>query len=244
MKEVVRVQQTRWSELAGDANALVTLITALKPTGLDVHFMNRPGIQGVTDPLQLSNTFSIPPSGGTPMISSIKNMYRQYTSIKTNVLLIVVTYGEPSDGEYSDLFAVLMNKPSNFYISLVECNDNEEEMDYLTGWDSLIPRFHNQEDYGEELNLVRRVMGPNTKFTRANYVQMIVLSPIYLKYAVDMRTAGGKRNPFGGKSSGAGYNPNPNPNPNYNYNPNPNYNPSYQSATPSSPSNNNCCVLL
>ena len=204
MKEVVRVQQTRWSELAGDANALVTLITALKPTGLDVHFMNRPGIQGVTDPLQLSNTFSIPPSGGTPMISSIKNMYRQYTSIKTNVLLIVVTDGEPSDGEYSDLFAVLMNKPSNFYISLVECNDNEEEMDYLTGWDSLIPRFHNQEDYGEELRLVRQVNGPNTKFTRANYIQMIVLSPIYQQYAIDIRRAGGKLNfqqPSGGSTT-------------------------------------------
>ncbi len=69
-----------------------------------------------------------------------------------------------------------------------------------------------QEDYGEELNLVRRVNGPSTKFTRANYVQMILLSPIYpqaghtnvklylpiqsttcLQYAIDMRTRGGKR---------------------------------------------------
>ncbi len=64
----------------------------------------------------------------------------------------------------------LQMRPTNIYLSLVECkleqlnccptaipfdlrrstgNDNEEEMDYLTGWDQLLPRFHNQEDYGE-----------------------------------------------------------------------------------------------
>jgi hypothetical protein len=59
-----------------------------------------------------------------------------------------------------------------------------------------LPRFHNQEDYGEELRLVRQVNGQNTKFTRENYVQMIMLSPMYPKYAIDMRVLGGKRNPF------------------------------------------------
>jgi hypothetical protein len=34
-----------------------------------------------------------------------------------------------------------------------------------------------QEDYPEELNLVRRIQGPNAKFTRANYIQMCLLSP-------------------------------------------------------------------
>jgi len=79
-------------------------------------------------------------------------------------------------------------------------------MDYLTGWDTRLPRFHNQEDYGEELRLVRQINGPMTKFTRANYMQMIVLSPMYPKYAIDIRRMGGKYNPFTGGASGNQYN--------------------------------------
>jgi hypothetical protein len=135
-------------------------------------------------------------------------MYQMYAS-HPKVLLILVTDGEPSDGDYNQLFQCLTKLPANMYLSMVECNDNEEEMDYLSGWDTRLPRFHNQEDYGEELNLVRRVNGPNTKFTRANYVQMICLSPMYPKYAIDIRATGGKRNPFagggGGGWSGGGY---------------------------------------
>jgi hypothetical protein len=131
------------------------------------------------------------------MIASLRQMYRLYSHLP-RVLLVLVTDGEPSDGSYDALFSTLSQLPRNMYISMVECNDNEEEMDYLSGWDTRLPRFHNQEDYGEELALVRRVNGQSTKFTRANYVQMILLSPIYPKYAIDIRSAGGKWNPFSG----------------------------------------------
>jgi len=195
---------TRWSELQNDTMNIVQLVTAVNPNGLDIYFMNRPGARGVRDPNQIYPLFANPPSGATPMISSIRKVYHDYADVAGRVLLIVITDGEPSDGDYSDLKRSLLQMPANFYVSFVECNDNEEEMDYLTGWDLEIPRFHNQEDYGEELNLVRRVMGPNAKFTRANYVQMIVLSPIFPQYAIDIRTAGGKRNPFGGAGGGGG----------------------------------------
>ena len=163
--------------------------------------MNRDGLTGVKDPMQLAPLFAQPPRGGTPMISMFRKMYNLYANEPGRVLLILVTDGEPSDGSYNDLFNVLNNKPANFYVSFVECNDNEEEMDYLTGWDTRLARFHNQEDYGEELRLVRQVQGPATKFTRANYVQMIVLSPIYPQYAIDLRRAGGKLGGYGGQQA-------------------------------------------
>ena len=184
---------TRWTELMGDTASIVQLATAVGPQhGVDVHFMNRSGLLGVTDTSQLAPLFAAPPSGGTPMVGSLRRLYDMYRGVQGHVLIILITDGEPSDGTYDDLFATLTNKPGNFYVSFVECNDNEEEMDYLTSWDTRIARFHNQEDYGEELRLVRQVQGQNTKFTRANYVQMIVLSPIFPKYAIDIRRAGGK----------------------------------------------------
>ena len=184
---------TRWTELMGDVASIVQLVTALNPQqGVDVHFMNRSGLLGVTDASQLAPLFAAMPTGNTPMVSSLRRMYDIYSSVAGRVLIILITDGEPSDGTYDELFSALMNKPASFFVSLVECNDNEEEMDYLTGWDTRIARFHNQEDYGEELRLVRQVQGQNTKFTRANYVQMIVLSPIYPQYAIDIRRLGGK----------------------------------------------------
>lgn len=195
---------TRWSELMGDTLQILELVLAASGKGVDVHFMNREGVQGVRDPSQLQRCFEAPPRGGTPMIGSLQCMFQMYSS-HPKVLLILVTDGEPSDGDYNQLFYCINQMPRNIYLSMVECNDNEEEMDYLTGWDTKLPRFHNQEDYGEELNLIRRVNGPNAKFTRANYVQMICLSPMYPKYAIDIRAQGGKRNPFSGGSIGGGW---------------------------------------
>ena len=37
----------------------------------------------------------------------------------------------------------------------------------------VIPVGGGLQDYPEELNLVRRIQGPSTRFTRANYIQMV-----------------------------------------------------------------------
>ena len=155
-------KSTRWSELQGEVANIVQLVTAVSLEGVDVHFMNRSGLRGVTDQFQLVEVFQNPPNGDTPMVSSLTGLYTQYRDYPGCVLIILVTDGEPSDANYDALKNALNDKPRNVYISLVECNDNEEEMDYLTGWDLTIPRFHNQEDYPEELRLVRMVQGQAT----------------------------------------------------------------------------------
>eukprot|EP00696_Hemimastix_kukwesjijk_P009058 gnl/Hemi2/21476_TR7142_c0_g23_i1.p1 gnl/Hemi2/21476_TR7142_c0_g23~~gnl/Hemi2/21476_TR7142_c0_g23_i1.p1 ORF type:complete len:287 (-),score=108.96 gnl/Hemi2/21476_TR7142_c0_g23_i1:71-859(-) len=183
---------TRWAELQGDVGALLQLVTAVSPQPrVDIHFMNRPGLSGVTDPNQVMPLFARGPGGSTPMISLLQGVQRQYASHQGRVLVILITDGEPSDGNYDALKRVLLQMPPHFYTSFVECNDNEEEMDYLTSWDTQIPRFHNQEDYPEELRLVKQVNG-NVPFTRANYIQMVVLSPVCPQYAIDVRSLGGK----------------------------------------------------
>ncbi len=238
---LAQTQNTRWSELKGDAQEIIKLITSANQKngkGIDIHFMNRPGLMNVTHENQIIPLFSSPPSGNTPMLSILRRVFRDYSSIKGNVIVILITDGEPSDGEYSELFQLLLNKPVNFYISFVECNDNEEEMDYLSSWDTQIPRFHNQEDYGEELNLIRRVMGPNTKFTRANYIQMCILSPVYPKYAIDIRSQGGKINPYNRQSYQQSYQSS------YQSSYQQSYQPSYQPSYNSRQYNDSCCIIL
>jgi hypothetical protein len=231
---------TRWSELQGDVLNILQLVTTVNFKGVDVHFLNRQGAKGIINPVQVAPMFIQPPSGNTPLIQAISNMIQQYRSTRGKVLLIIVTDGEPSDGSYDQLYSVLAGIPNHFYVSMVECNDSEEQMEYLSGWDLSLPRFHNQEDFGEELKLVQRVNGMGTKFTRANYVQMIVLSPIYPKYAIDTRTAGGKRNnPFsvgaaGGSGANTGFTGSQvQAQPNY-------YSPTYGTSS----NNNGCCAVL
>ena len=79
------------------------------------------------------------------MIGSLRRLFRTYASLPSRVLLLFITDGEPSDGNYDQLFYALSSIPQNMYISFVECNDNEEEMNYLSSWDTRLPRFHNQE---------------------------------------------------------------------------------------------------
>jgi hypothetical protein len=60
------------------------------------------------------------------MITALRRLFQQYAAAPSRVLLIFVTDGEPSDGSYNQLFATLQSMPQNIYLSLVECNDNEE----------------------------------------------------------------------------------------------------------------------
>jgi len=105
------------------------------------------------------------------------------------VLIIVITDGEPSDGSPDDLYGVLnsvlsKHKP-NLYISFTECNDNEEEMAYLDGWDQRLPNFDNSDDYGLEAARVKAAQasrGKRVRFTYADYVVKVILGAVLRKY--------------------------------------------------------------
>ena len=96
----------------------------------------------VTNPASLAPLFVSRPAGGTPMISTLRRLFEVYGSQPRRVLVIFVTDGEPSDGSIDDLFRLLQRgRPDNVHVSLAECNDNEEEMAYLDGWDNQLKNF-------------------------------------------------------------------------------------------------------
>lgn len=101
---------------------LLTLVNAVSPTGVDIHFLNRPGLVNVTNQQQIVPLFASGPSGRTPMIGALQRLFMQYASSPSRVLLLFITDGEPSDGSYDQLFRTLQRIPSNMYLSFVECN--------------------------------------------------------------------------------------------------------------------------
>lgn len=172
-------RSTRWLELKNLAANLIEIVTAVNPAGLDIHFLNRPTLTGVTAITGLQTSFGVLPDGSTPLvgkISSILGEYQRKLPRDRQLLLIVITDGEPSDGSRDDLFRVLVNKADNVHISFAECTDQKEPMEYLDTWDGLIKNFDNTDDYREELDRVKNTQGQQFKFTYMDYVIKILLA--------------------------------------------------------------------
>lgn len=171
-------QTTRWLELKKLAAVIIDFVTAINPNGLDIYFLNRPTLRNVVDMSGLQNTFSNEPSGGTPLVGTIRQIYRDKAALPEGrqLLLVVITDGEPTDETKSALFNVLYYKPDNVHVSFAECTDNAEQMEYLDSWDGRIPNFDNTDDYREELARVRAIQGPAFKFDYTDYVIKILLA--------------------------------------------------------------------
>jgi hypothetical protein len=119
------------------------------------------------------------------------------------VLIVIISDGEPSDGSHRDFFNSLMAKPKNFHVSMAECTDDPRDMvntftrniygiclhmvsclicvqEYLDKFDGRIPNFDNTDDYREELQRVRTVNGPLFKFDYFDYGEQLLFVSLYL----------------------------------------------------------------
>jgi len=181
-------QKTRWMEAQQAAFTLVNMLTAIpNEYGFDVWFLNRGKVLNVSKPSDLEAMFMNPPSGGTPLNSTLNNIFSTYSNLTSNsvhVLLLVLSDGEPSDvnGNINVLINSLNNKPSLFHVSLIECNDNEEEMAFMDSLDGKIFNFHNSDDYRLELSRVKSQQGNNFKYTYTDYIIGAVLSTFIPSY--------------------------------------------------------------
>ena len=181
---------TRWYELKKLAAALIEIITIVNPNGLDIYFLNRAIAHNVSSLVGLSNIFNIPPNGGTNISYALNKIYddKKETLTKDKQLLIVViTDGEPTDGTNNprtnlyDTIRTITNR-KNVHVSFAECTDQEEDMEYLDGWDKKLVNFDNTDDYREELRRVKAVNGINFKFDYTDYVIKILLATFIRSY--------------------------------------------------------------
>ena len=140
---------TRWSEATKLLFLVLQIVTAVKPDdGVDLFFMNRqqPGAK-VRTVQEAAPYFAVPPDpkGGTPMLRSLRHVFRTRggSASSRSYLLVVVSDGEPTDGSPSSdsipqLKQLLLDKPPNVHVSLAECTDNKESMDFLESWNAQV----------------------------------------------------------------------------------------------------------
>jgi hypothetical protein len=121
---------TRWQELQNDVATMLGAVLAVKPAGgVDVYFLNRPGLYDVTSMAQLAPAFVAPPQGHTPINSVLAQIFARCRDCypSGNCLVVAITDGEPSpeDGGTDGLFRVLSSgRPRNVFVTIAECNDN------------------------------------------------------------------------------------------------------------------------
>lgn len=174
-------RSTRWLELKKLAATIIEYVTAINPDGLDIYFLNREKICRVNSMIGLQAAFNMPPTGSTPLISTIDRIYNDKKNTiccDRKLLILVVTDGEPTDGTRNDLFNKLVEitRCGDVHVSFAECTDNAEDMEYLDAWDGCIKNFDNTDDYREELQRVKLTQGQQFKFDYNDYVIKILLA--------------------------------------------------------------------
>ncbi|KAJ1545586.1 hypothetical protein HK405_007824 [Cladochytrium tenue] len=196
---------TRWSEAALHLEELLRLSSAFGQTrGIDVHFMNRDGGVMVTSEQEIRRLFEIPPTGATPANELLRTVVRQYKNLingteavtagpERRVLFVLIMDGLPSDGGFRKLYGQIQGLPAGFYLTMVNCNDLAEDDTPVMLWERHLARFHAQSYYSEELRVARAAFGQDThQFTRAAYVQDMVIGPVFPEDAADIRKRAGK----------------------------------------------------
>jgi len=176
---------TRWLELKRFAAVVIDYVTSINENGMDLYFLNRGVVRGVKGLQGLQEVFSKDPGGGTPLCGALDAIYKDKASLITpqrQLLCIVVTDGEPSDGSTEQLCNAIRRKPQGCHLSFAECTDRPEDMDYLDELDRSIPNFDNTDDYREEAIKVKRRMGQNFKFDFNDYVIKVLLATFYKQY--------------------------------------------------------------
>ena len=152
---------TRWDELKRLAATLIDFITATSEHGMDITFLNRPGVQRVTGLPGLQPLFADLPQGSTPLGRAIDNILTQRAATLApgrQLLLVVATDGEPSDCNADQLFSMLnshLSRNGALHVSAVELTDNEETMAYMDDWNQRITYFDNTDDYRTDLRKVK-----------------------------------------------------------------------------------------
>lgn len=173
---------TRWQELKGTLSQVVKVGTLFDHSGVDLYFLNRPGMKNLTSPAQLDQFFESGPSGGTPLVRGMEAVFNEYRNDDSNVLLLIITDGVPNGGMVAlknllrkrENDEVLKNK---FAISFLMATEDDSVVE---GYNSVDNGFHGidvSDDYLSEKKEVNSAY-PGRTFSVGDWLAKILLGPI------------------------------------------------------------------
>ena len=132
---------TLWDELRTIVQIVIEIGTVFDSNGVDVHFLNRPPMQNVTDSRQVVESFSQRPQGLTPLMPALRRIFQLSASkpgSDKRLLVFVATDGAPTDANGNVDIQSLENlmrherQANTTYVTFLACTDDEQSVAYLS----------------------------------------------------------------------------------------------------------------
>jgi len=178
--------QTRWSELKQTVEIIIDIASVMDKDGLDLYFLNRATVTGVSSSAQVANVFAAPPAGLTPTTPVLRHVLqtKKAVSAEKRVLVIIATDGAPTNAQgevdIAGLKHVLQAErdPTRFHVQFIACTDDPSTVSYLSQWDRELPNVDVSDDYKSERAEILKAKGNNFSFSYGSYVVKALLGSI------------------------------------------------------------------
>ena len=172
-------RKTRWDELKDFTNIATSIATIMDRDGIDLYFLNRGTAKNVTNVDMINEWFHKEPSGSTPLVSRLQDVFHDYASVikEKKLLIIIATDGEPDEGRMA-FVNTLKNKPTNTFVSILTCTDDDSIVSYLNDIDRLVSNVDTVDDYRNEKNEILKAQGEAFHFTYGDYVVKTLLGSV------------------------------------------------------------------
>jgi hypothetical protein len=175
---------TRWDEMKQAAIIVTEVASCLDADGVDVFFLNRPPIRGVTSANQITVAFQQMPQGYTPITRSMQYIFQEKAAVikERKLLILLITDGEPTDDSGNSAIPqflhMIKHRDKNVHISVIACTDDDSAMKYLDKLDKQDTKLDVTDDYLSELAQIRKARGKNFRFTFGDYVAKMLLGGV------------------------------------------------------------------
>jgi hypothetical protein len=179
---------TRWNELCRILKIGIKIGLIFNPEGIDIYFLNRQPLLGVTDLTIVDRAFQTSPSGYTPLVSNLDDIFKSnLPRLRHNqkLLVIIATDGEPTDDDGNsnvpELERLMLNRrpPDTIYISFLVCTDDEDSVAYLRRWDKDMENVDVTSNFDTERSLIRRrKRQQNYSFSFGDYIVKVMVGAI------------------------------------------------------------------
>lgn len=182
------VTQSRWKELQGTLSALIDFASYFDDDGTDIYFLNRPGLESVTDGKdpRIRQAFEAKPRGSTPLAARFRWVVESRETIKP-LLVIIATDGEPDEGTacFVSTARKVMTMPGrNVRLGIMACTQDDRAVAWLNELDDdpvVGDKVDVCDDYESERTEVLR-SGKVTQFKLSDYYVKAMLGPVLAKY--------------------------------------------------------------
>jgi len=172
---------TRWGELEQSVRVALDILSALHENGVQVRFLNRPGVASARSWEDVAPCFQRGPSGTTPLTEgTVAALACQQVK---PLLLLIACDGEPNDlSSWSNCLA--QRDSARCYVSILSCSDREDDVAFLEGIHQH-PLAGRNLDVIEEFKLEKQRVHRVHRFAAYHYADHAarwILSAVYPKY--------------------------------------------------------------